>query len=142
MSDKKKVRAKKSVKADEPSRFCPRFHHAVELIGRRWSGAILNAMLPGAQCFNELMAIVPGLSDRLLTERLRELESEGLVRRNVIPGPPVRVSYEMTEAGKELEPVIRGLGQWAQRWVTIKPHHTDSSNRTTVSGRQSSSIRR
>jgi len=84
------------------------------------SEAILNAMLPGSQCFNELLAIVPGLSDRLLTERLRELEAEGLVRRSVIPGPPVRVSYEMTEAGKDLEPVIRALGKWAERWVTIK----------------------
>ena len=119
----KKARQARSQKAEEPSRFCPRFHHAVELIGRRWSGAILNAMLPGSQCFNELLAIVPGLSDRLLTERLRELEAEGLVRRNVIPGPPVRVSYEMTEAGKDLEPVIRALGKWAERWVTIKTHH-------------------
>src|SRR5437867_1651716 len=101
----KKARQVRSTKKEEPARFCPRFHHAVELIGRRWSGAILNAMLPGSQCFNELLATVPGLSDRLLTERLRELEVEGLVRRSVIPGPPVRVSYEMTEAGKDLEPV-------------------------------------
>ena len=120
MAQKRKTGALKGKRAEERSRFCPRFHHAVELIGRRWSGAILNAMLPGPQCFNELLAIVPGLSDRLLTERLRELESEGLVRRNVLPGPPVRVSYEMTEAGKDLEPVIRALGQWAQRWVTIE----------------------
>jgi len=119
MVTKRKTRPARSKKTGEPSRFCPRFHHAVELIGRRWSGAILNAMLPGPQCFNELMAIVPGLSDRLLTERLRELEAEGLVRRRVIPGPPVRVSYEMTEAGKDLEPVIRALGKWAERWVTI-----------------------
>ncbi|MFL6212759.1 MAG: winged helix-turn-helix transcriptional regulator [Blastocatellia bacterium] len=101
------------------SRFCPRFHHAVELIGRRWSGAIIMAMMPGSQCFNEIMATVPGLSDRLLTERLRELESEGVVRRTVIAGPPVRVSYELTEAGRALEPVIETLGHWAERWVTI-----------------------
>jgi DNA-binding HxlR family transcriptional regulator len=119
MVTKRKTSPARGKKTEEPSRFCPRFHHAVELIGRRWSGAILNAMLPGPQCFNELMAIVPGLSDRLLTERLRELEAEGLVRRRVIPGPPVRVSYEMTEAGKDLEPVIRALGKWAERWVTI-----------------------
>lgn len=125
MSQRKKTRPVKGKSAKEPSRFCPRFHHAVELIGRRWSGAILNALLPGPQCFNELLAIVPGLSDRLLTERLRELEAEGLVRRNVIPGPPVRVSYEMTEAGKDLGPVIRELGQWAERWITIKTNHTE-----------------
>jgi DNA-binding HxlR family transcriptional regulator len=123
MSTKRTTRLVRGKNAGEPSRFCPRFHHAVELIGRRWSGAILNAMLPGPQCFNELLAIVPGLSDRLLTERLRELEAEGLVRRNVLPGPPVRVSYEMTEAGEDLEPVIRALGKWAERWVTIKTQH-------------------
>lgn len=109
----------KDAKHEEAGRFCPRFHHAVELIGRRWSGAILNAMLPGPQGFNELLSTVPGLSDRLLTERLRELEAEGLVRREVLPGPPVRVRYEMTEAGKDLEPVIRSLGKWADRWVTL-----------------------
>ena len=101
------------------SRFCPRFHHAVELIGRRWSGAIIRAMMPGAQCFNEILATVPGLSDRLLTERLRELESEGVVRRTVIAGPPVRVSYQLTESGRALEPVIEALSHWAERWVTI-----------------------
>jgi len=117
MSKKSKAEAKH--KQDDPSRFCPKFHHAVELIGRRWSGAILNAMLPGPQCFNELLSVVPGLSDRLLTERLRELESEGLVYRNVLPGPPVRVSYEMTEKGKDLEPVIRSLQEWADRWMNM-----------------------
>ena len=111
---------KVSNKEKEISRFCPRFHHAVELIGRRWSGAILNAMMPGPQCFNELLAVVPGLSDRLLTERLRELESEGLIRRNVLPGPPVRVSYELTEAGQDLEPVIHALTHWAERWINLQ----------------------
>src|SRR5689334_2609929 len=103
----------------EVSRFCPRFHHAVELIGRRWTGAIIRAMMPGSQCFNEILATVPGLSDRLLTERLRELESAGVVRRTVIAGPPVRVSYELTEAGCALEPVIEALSHWAERWVTV-----------------------
>jgi len=106
-------------KQDGEPKVCVRFHHAVELIGRRWSGAIISIMLGGPQCFNELLAAVPGLSDRLLTERLRELESEGLVRRTVIPGPPVRVSYELTEAGESLEPVIESLGRWAERWVKV-----------------------
>jgi DNA-binding HxlR family transcriptional regulator len=101
------------------SRFCPRFHHAVELIGRRWSGAIINAMLSGPQCFNELLATIPGLSDRLLTERLREFESEGLVHRTVIPGPPVRVSYELSKAGRDLEPAIKALSKWAEKWVEV-----------------------
>jgi len=104
---------------DKESKVCSRFHHAVELIGRRWSGAIISVMLRGPQGFNELLAAVPGLSDRLLTERLRELESEGLVRRTGIPGPPVRVSYELTEAGASLKPVIESLGRWAEQWVKV-----------------------
>jgi DNA-binding HxlR family transcriptional regulator len=100
------------------SKVCTRFHHAVELIGRRWTGAIISLLLVGPQCFNEMLTAVPGLSDRLLTERLRELESEGLVRRNVIPGPPVRVSYALTEAGIGLKPVIESLSRWAERHVT------------------------
>jgi DNA-binding HxlR family transcriptional regulator len=97
---------------------CARFHHAVEVIGRRWSGAIVMLLL---QCkaarFNELLAAIPGISDRLLTERLRELEAEGIVRRTVEPGPPVRVTYGLSEAGKELEQALTALGRWAERWV-------------------------
>jgi DNA-binding HxlR family transcriptional regulator len=76
-------------------------------------------LLQGPQGFNELLGSIPGLSDRLLTERLRELESEGLVGRTVIPGPPVRVRYELTPAGKDLESVIDSLGRWAERWVKV-----------------------
>ena len=86
---------------------------------REANAATANAMLPGPQGFNELLSTGPGLSDRLLTERLRELEAEGLVRRSVLPGPSVRVNYEMTEKGKDLEPVIRSLGKWAEKWVKL-----------------------
>ena len=95
----KRVAPAKQAGGEEP-KLCARYHHAVELIGRRWSGAIISVMLGGPQGFNELLASVPGLSDRLLAERLRELESEGLVRRTVRTGPPVRVSYELTPAGE------------------------------------------
>jgi len=103
--------------AGDTAQVCSRFHHAVELIGRRWSGAIISSMLRQPRCFNEFLAAVPGLSDRLLTERLRELESEGLVNRTVIAGPPVRVSYQLTESGRDLEPVINALGKWAEKWI-------------------------
>jgi DNA-binding HxlR family transcriptional regulator len=112
------VTRKKPTVEQEP-KLCSRYHHAVELIGRRWSGAILSVMLGGPLCFSELLAAVPGLSDRLLTERLRELETEGLVRRSVLPGPPVRVRYELTPAGESLKPVIDSLGKWAERWVKV-----------------------
>lgn len=98
---------------------CPRFHRAVELIGRRWTGAIVQVLLAGPRRFNELLATIPGLSDRLLTERLRELESEGVLRRVVSPGPPVKVEYVLSKCGRELEPVLHELGTWAERWVSV-----------------------
>ena len=111
--------AKSSKKAVPEPKVCVRFHHAVELIGRRWTGAIISVMMHGPQGFNEMLTAVPGLSDRLLTERLRELESEGLVRRTVLSGPPVRVTYELTESGKDLKPVVECLGRWAEKWVNV-----------------------
>lgn len=99
-----------------PGTVCPRFHAAVELIGRRWTGAILCSLLAGKMYFRELGAAVPGMSDRLLSQRLRELEAEGLVQRCVHDGPPARVSYALTDLGRELEPAIRELYEWAQRW--------------------------
>jgi DNA-binding HxlR family transcriptional regulator len=97
---------------------CPLFHHAVEVIGRRWSGAILMLLVQReAVRFNELLAAIPGISDRLLSERLRELETEGIVERVVDGGRPVRVSYRLTDCGRALEPAVRELGAWAAAWI-------------------------
>lgn len=94
---------------------CPRFHHAIELLGRRWSGAIVYSLFDGPLYFRQIAGAVPGISDRLLAERLKELESEGLIARSVHDGPPTRVSYGLTEAGGELEPILRSLCDWARR---------------------------
>src|ERR1019366_8094933 len=75
------------------------FQRAIELIGKRWTGAVVKALIPAPARFNQLLAGIPGISDRVLTERLRELETEGLVERLVDPGPPVRVSYRLTSRG-------------------------------------------
>jgi DNA-binding HxlR family transcriptional regulator len=101
----------------ELSDFCPRYHHAVELIGRRWTGVILRMLLRGPRRFNELLAAIPGLSDRLLTDRLRELEAEGLVLRRVLSGPPVRVEYELTAQGQDLGQSVRAISIWAEKWL-------------------------
>jgi DNA-binding HxlR family transcriptional regulator len=98
------------------SAVCPDFHAAIELIGRRWAGAILWALAERPHYFAELTTSVPGLSDRLLSRRLRELEAAGLVERSVHGGPPARVSYALTEKGRELEPVLAGLEDWARAW--------------------------
>jgi DNA-binding HxlR family transcriptional regulator len=106
----------------EISAFCPMFHRAVELIGRRWTGAILRAMLSGIGRFTDLAAAIPGLSDRMLSERLKELEAEGIVERRVIPSTPVRVEYRLTEKGSELLAVVESLSAWADRWLAAGPH--------------------
>lgn len=95
---------------------CPHFHAAIELIGKRWTGAILCALTEGPLRFAELTRAVSGLSDRLLSQRLRELEEEGLVKREVESGTPVRVTYSLTEKGAGLRPAISELKQWARRW--------------------------
>lgn len=100
---------------DEHGSVCPHFHAAIELIGKRWTGAIVFALTDGPLRFGELAKGIPGLSDRLLSRRLRELEDEGLVERVVEPGSPVRVTYSLTEAGSDLEPAIAELKAWARR---------------------------
>ena len=101
------------------SRVCPHFHAAVELVGKRWSGAILATLTEVGPCrFGELNQGVPGLSDRLLSQRLREFEAEGLVERSVKAGAPVRVTYSLTVKGQELDPAFRELGDWGRRWKT------------------------
>jgi DNA-binding HxlR family transcriptional regulator len=95
---------------------CPHFHAAIELIGKRWTGAIVCALTDRPMRFAELGKAVPGLSDRLLSQRLRELEHQGLVQRQVEAGTPVHVSYSLTEAGLDLGPSIHELKAWARRW--------------------------
>jgi DNA-binding HxlR family transcriptional regulator len=103
------------------SAFCPSYHHAIELIGRRWTGAILRAMLSGEVRFSDIASVVPGLSDRLLSERLKELEAEGIVTRTVVASTPVRVDYALTEKGQALSEVIAAVSTWAEEWLAPTP---------------------
>ena len=96
---------------------CAKFHKAVELIGRRWSGAVIQLLLRGPARFAELRDAIPDISDRMLSERLRELEEEGIVARTVIPETPVRVEYALTAKGKALEPALGAIGKWAEKWA-------------------------
>jgi DNA-binding HxlR family transcriptional regulator len=99
-----------------PEAVCPHFHAAIELIGKRWTGAIVCALTERPMRFGEMRRVVPGLSDRLLSQRLRELEDAGLVQRDVEAGTPVRVTYSLTVRGEELGPAIHELQIWARRW--------------------------
>ena len=103
--------------ADERSTCCSLYHHAVELVGKRWTGAILMVLMDGPLRFSEIGQLVPDLSDRLLSERLKELEGEGIVERRVIEEVPVRVEYCLTAKGRALEPAVRSLKVWARYWL-------------------------
>jgi DNA-binding HxlR family transcriptional regulator len=115
---------------DALAAFCPRYHHAVELIGRRWTGAVIRVLLQGRARYHELRDAIPEISDRMLSERLRELEQEGVIDRVVVPESPVRVEYELTEKGRALEPVVRAIAKWAERWAPA----TEGSGRRAAGG--------
>jgi DNA-binding HxlR family transcriptional regulator len=110
------IQAPTQVSVGPPGSVCPHFHAAIELIGKRWTGAIVCALTERPMRFGELGKAVPGLSDRLLSQRLRELEEEGLVEREVEAGTPVRVTYSLTEIGERLGPAIGELRSWAKIW--------------------------
>src|SRR3954464_7964711 len=91
------------------SECCQLYHRAVELVGKRWTGAILIVLMDGPLRFSEIRQLVPDLSDRLLSERLKELEAEGIVQRTVIDEIPIRVEYALTDKGEALQPAVRAL---------------------------------
>lgn len=99
------------------SALCPRYHHAVELLGRRWAGAIVRLLLAGPARYNELRALIPDISDRMLAERLKELEAEEILVRTVIPEPPIGVEYALTDKGRALEAPVAAIGKWAEKWI-------------------------
>jgi DNA-binding HxlR family transcriptional regulator len=107
---------------DEPmtivdARQCSSFQSAIELVGRRWTGAIITVLRNGPMRYAQLALAVPGLSERLLSERLKELETAGIVLRRVLPGPPVGVEYALSEAGHDLGRALDGIATWARRWI-------------------------
>ncbi|MET9031160.1 helix-turn-helix domain-containing protein [Nocardia sp. NPDC004168] len=96
--------------------FCASYHRGVELIGRRWNGVILRELLLGATRFSEIRQGIPALTDKMLANRLRELEAAGIVVRTVYDEVPVRIEYELTAMGRDLETAVAALNQWASRW--------------------------
>jgi DNA-binding HxlR family transcriptional regulator len=111
-TDRAGARASEAAAADRPA-CCGLYHRAIELVGKRWTGAILLVLMDGPLHFSGIRQLVPELSDRLLSERLKELEGEGIVERRVLDGSPVRVEYSLTRKGEALEPALRALKQWA-----------------------------
>ncbi|NJD02094.1 MAG: helix-turn-helix transcriptional regulator [Ruminiclostridium sp.] len=96
---------------------CPKFETAFELIGKRWTGLIIRVLLNGPKRFKDINQLISELSCKVLTERLKELESYGIIHRDVYPEMPVRIEYSLTQKGKDFMPVLDALQTWAEKWV-------------------------
>jgi DNA-binding HxlR family transcriptional regulator len=107
-------------KACHPPELCSRFHQASELIGRRWTGAIIYVLMRTRCRFATLREAIPEITDRMLSERLQELEQEGIVERTVIPDTPVRVEYALSTKGRALASTNDAISAWAERWITLQ----------------------
>jgi DNA-binding HxlR family transcriptional regulator len=107
---------------------CRRFQNAAELAGRKWTASILMAAYRGARRFSEYRELVAGVSDRMLSVRLRELENEDLLDRVVIPTTPVQVRYSLTERGQELIQGLQPLVAWGNRWENAPQPAAEAAN--------------
>lgn len=96
---------------------CPRYERAVQILGKRWTALIVRTLLPRPRRFSDMTSHIPGLSDRLLSERLKELESCGIVERHVFAETPVRIEYSLTGKGHELQHVVEAIQHWADCWA-------------------------
>jgi DNA-binding HxlR family transcriptional regulator len=111
----------------EVHKVCVRFHTAIELLGGRWTGSVLRALFTGSHRFADIKAAVPNLSDTMLSQRLRELEAAGLVERHVLATSPVRVEYQLTQMGRDVEPILDAVTAWSHRWIPLPADDKDDS---------------
>ncbi|WP_026886335.1 winged helix-turn-helix transcriptional regulator [Clostridium beijerinckii] len=101
----------------EKFHMCPRFENAFELLGKRWTGLIIRTLLNGQKRFSDIGEAIPNMSARMLTERFKELEKEGIIIRKVYPETPVRIEYELTEKGRDLQSAMDEIQKWAEKWT-------------------------
>lgn len=99
------------------AKLCPRYQHAVEILGKRWTALILKVLLDGPTRFNELADELQVVADRVLSERLKELEAEGIITRRIYAEVPARVEYRLTAKGCDLAPVVEAIESWSHRWI-------------------------
>lgn len=100
----------------EKYHMCPRFENAFELLGKRWTGLIIRTLLSGQNRFSDIEESIHNMSARMLTERFKELEKEGIILRKVYPETPVRIEYELTEKGRDLQSAMDEIQKWAEKW--------------------------
>lgn len=106
------------------STICPKFEKAISLLSQRWMGLVIYQLLLGTQRFSEIQSAI-GISGKVLSDRLKDLESQGIVKRQVFPETPVIIEYSLTEKGHAMEPVLKEIENWSQLWV---PSEDDSSS--------------
>ena len=99
---------------------CRAFQTAIEVLARPWTAVILNALQGGPLRFSEFAERAPGLGDKVLSARLKDLEARGVLVRHVDPGPPVRVSYELTSQGRAFNEVALSIQRWGQELVSVE----------------------
>lgn len=99
----------------EPT-ICPRFEKAVSLLSQKWTALVIYQLLTGTQHFSEIQSAI-GISGKVLSDRLKDLEQEGIIKREVLPTTPVTIEYSLTEKGRSLEAIIREIEEWSQCWV-------------------------
>ncbi len=102
------------------TQLCPKFEEAMSMLSKRWTGLIIYQLLSGQQRFCNIESAI-GISGRLLSERLKELEKLGIVKREIYPETPVRIEYSLTEKGRALEPLMREIEKWSETWLEAQP---------------------
>lgn len=95
---------------------CPKFEKAISLLSQRWTALIIYQLLVGPQRFKEIQSAI-GISGKVLSERLKELEKKDIVKREVIPETPVIIKYSLTEKGRSMEAILKSIENWSQQWV-------------------------
>lgn len=108
----------KGVRDMDYSRMCPKYEAAIDIIGKKWTGLIIRVLLDGPKRFKEIKEQIPSMSDKILTDRMKELESLLIVERKVYPETPVRIEYELTPMGRDLEGVIEAIQKWGEKWMS------------------------
>ncbi len=105
------------VNAMDYSHMCPKYEAAIEILGKKWTGLIIRVLLHGPKRFKEIKEQIPQMSDKMLSDRMKELELSGILERRVYPETPVRIEYVLTTKGRDLEPIIEAIQAWADHWM-------------------------
>lgn len=106
----------KSKQSSIKHELCPKLETALQILSKKWSGLIIHALMDGPKRYKDIAEFIPGISDRMLSERFKELEEAGIVVRHVYPEVPVRIEYELTEKGRRMDGILNEISKWAEQF--------------------------